>query len=164
MRVARRFLLIAVVLAGIAFCPAPGASAGPSALGETSADKCPVCGMFVSRYPDWVARVELSSGQTRFFDGCKDMFRYLANPSAHEPSGAQGLDPAELLVLDYYALAPVNARDAWFVIGSDVLGPMGHELIPFASEAAAREFMADHKGQRILRYGDVTPEILKGLK
>jgi nitrous oxide reductase accessory protein NosL len=31
------------------------------------------------------------------------------------------------------------------VIGSDVLGPMGHELVPHDSSEEAREFMADHK-------------------
>jgi nitrous oxide reductase accessory protein NosL len=44
------------------------------------------------------------------------------------------------------------------VIGSDVLGPMGHEFVPLASRADAEEFMRDHKGSRVLGFGDVTAE------
>ncbi|MBP6809848.1 MAG: nitrous oxide reductase accessory protein NosL, partial [Chromatiaceae bacterium] len=68
-------------------------------------------------------------------------------------------DMAAIAVTEYYGLDRIPARDAWFVIGSDVLGPMGHELVPLASEADAQEFLRDHAGQRILRFDDVTPEL-----
>ena len=47
--------------------------------------------------------------------------------------------------------------------GSDVYGPMGRELIPFGDEAAAKEFLADHKGQAILGFSQITPAVVKGL-
>jgi nitrous oxide reductase accessory protein NosL len=37
---------------------------------------------------------------------------------------------------------------------------MGHELIPLETEEDAGEYWADHGGRRILRYGDVTYELL----
>ncbi len=37
-------------------------------------DKCPVCGMFVSRYPDWIASMRFKDGSSAFFDGPKDLF------------------------------------------------------------------------------------------
>jgi nitrous oxide reductase accessory protein NosL len=40
---------------------------------------------------------------------------------------------------------------------------MGRELIPLAKEAEAREFLKDHKGKRVLRFGEVTAEVVKGL-
>jgi nitrous oxide reductase accessory protein NosL len=58
-------------------------------------------------------------------------------------------------VTDYYNTARIDAESAWYVVGSDVLGPMGHELVPHDSEADAREFLADHKGKRVLRFADV---------
>jgi copper chaperone NosL len=45
------------------------------------------------------------------------------------------------------------------VIGSEVTGPMGHELIPLASRADAEEFLRDHQGRRILRFNEVGKEI-----
>jgi nitrous oxide reductase accessory protein NosL len=49
------------------------------------------------------------------------------------------------------------------VVGSDVYGPMGHELVPLADEAEAREFLADHKGRRTLRADGVSLALLEGL-
>ena len=40
-------------------------------------DTCPVCGMFVSRYPDWVATVLYQDDHAHHFDGPKDLFKYL---------------------------------------------------------------------------------------
>ena len=40
------------------------------------------------------------------------------------------------------------------------MGPMGHELVPLATKADAEDFLKDHLGTRILRFDDVTPEII----
>ncbi|MEJ1295968.1 MAG: nitrous oxide reductase accessory protein NosL [Candidatus Sedimenticola sp. (ex Thyasira tokunagai)] len=121
-------------------------------------DTCPVCGMFVAKYPEWVATVLYKDGHTHHFDGAKDLFKYLHNM----PKWAPG-DKAENIILtgvtEYYSLKLIDARKAYYVIGSDVLGPMGHELIPLATADDAKEFLADHKGKRILRYDEIGPEI-----
>jgi len=57
----------------------------------------------------------------------------------------------------------IDARQAWYVIGSDVLGPMGHELVPFATLEDADAFLHDHAAKRILPFGDVTQELLLDL-
>ncbi|MFA5353444.1 MAG: nitrous oxide reductase accessory protein NosL, partial [Thermodesulfovibrionales bacterium] len=62
-----------------------------------------------------------------------------------------------------YALSPIPAQSAYFVTGSDVYGPMGKELIPFSREEEAKEFMKDHKGQKILRFNDITAAILSSM-
>jgi len=77
--------------------------------------------------------------------------------------GHRAEDIAVIAVTDYYGVGRIDAHVAWYVIGSDVLGPMGHELIPHASEAEAQEFLQDHKGLRILRFGDVDLELLQRL-
>jgi nitrous oxide reductase accessory protein NosL len=125
-------------------------------------DKCPVCGMFVAKYPDFAAEVIYPDGRRAYFDGAKDLFKYLLSPKAYDPSRRRS-EITAIHVTDYYSLAPVDGKRALYVIGSDVLGPMGKELIPFAVEKEAREFLADHKGKRILRFDEVTAELLKGL-
>jgi nitrous oxide reductase accessory protein NosL len=60
-------------------------------------------------------------------------------------------------------MAPIDGREAWYVLGSDVYGPMGRELIPFEKEADAKEFMKDHAGKTLIRFNDVTPDLIKGL-
>ena len=122
-------------------------------------DTCPVCGMFVSRYPDWVATVLYKDGQAHHFDGAKDMFKYLLELPKYA-AGHTSADIAAVGVTEYYGLSRMDARSAWYVVGSDVLGPMGHELVPLATREEAEEFQRDHHGQRIIRFKDVSLPLL----
>ncbi|NCU21908.1 hypothetical protein EOM89_14700, partial [Candidatus Falkowbacteria bacterium] len=40
-------------------------------------DTCPVCGMFVARYPEWIATVVFADGMAFHFDGPKDFFKFV---------------------------------------------------------------------------------------
>ena len=108
----------------------------------TKKDKCPVCGMFVYKYPKWVAMARDSKGSELYFDGVKDMLKYYF---AHEKDGLK------LYAQDYYSKKIIELHDAWLVLGSDVYGPMGEEIIPFASKKEAETFLLDHHGKRIVR-------------
>jgi len=121
-------------------------------------DTCPVCGMFVALYPQWTATVIYKDGHAHHFDGAKDLFKYLQDLPKWAP-GHRAEDIARIGVTEYYSLTRMDARDAWYVIGSDVLGPMGNELIPLASEADAKEFLKDHVARRVLRFDQVGPEL-----
>jgi copper chaperone NosL len=128
----------------------------------TAKDKCPVCGMFVYKYPDWVAQAVFRDGTRLYFDGAKDFFKFYLDPPKYLP-GKVRTDIVSVWVTDYYTLESIDGFQAYYVIGSDVLGPMGRELIPLAKEAEAREFLKDHKGTQVLRFRQVTPEIVKAL-
>ncbi|SOB99436.1 nitrous oxide reductase accessory protein NosL [Rhodobacter sp. JA431] len=121
-------------------------------------DTCPVCGMFVARYPDWVATIQFADGEAVHFDGAKDFFKFLHDPGKYA-TGRTREQITGMGVSDYYEVALVDAREAVYAVGSDVLGPMGHEFVPLASDADATDFMADHKGQRLLRFDEVTPDL-----
>lgn len=139
--------------AALALAPLPaGASGGdqPAWRAPGARDRCPVCGMFVARFPAWTAGLALPDGSWRYFDGVKDLVRHLAE----EPPGSVA-DAAPVIVTDYYDLEPTDGRAAWYVSGSDILGPMGREFIPFAHEKEAREFLRDHRGTGIHRFGDL---------
>jgi len=119
--------------------------------------------MFVAKYPDWAAAAKTKDGKVIFYDGPKDMFTHYFNPDHYTPGKKQS-DIIGHSVKEYYSLKIVDAKDAFFVIGSDVYGPMGAELIPFASQKDASSFMQDHKGKKVLRFGEITPQLLKSLK
>ncbi|MDH4331735.1 MAG: nitrous oxide reductase accessory protein NosL [Desulfobulbaceae bacterium] len=124
-------------------------------------ERCPVCGMFVSKYPDWITQVRLSNGTVKFFDGVKDLMAFFLNPTSF---GAPGQKIQEIWVKDYYTLAWVDGRSAWYVIGSDVYGPMGHEFIPFSSSAAAENFRKDHKGTKVVRFDEITEPLVQSMR
>jgi nitrous oxide reductase accessory protein NosL len=146
-----------------AFAKPVPASAGKPYTQPADRDKCPVCGMFVAKYPDWIAEAVFRDSAYAVFDGPKDLFKYLANLKKYA-QGRSEPDIEVLYVMDYYTVKPIDAHTAYYVIGSDVFGPMGAELIPFEKEADAREFLKDHQGKRILRFKEITHDVLKGLE
>ena len=125
-------------------------------------DRCPVCGMFVYKYPKWVARIVFQNGDAYFYDGAKDMFKHIFATAKYTP-GQAAENIKSIYVTDYYEVELIDAKNAFYVIGSDVLGPMGHELLPFKDQEAAQEFLKDHEGKSILRFQDVNPAVIESL-
>ena len=156
------FLAVAVALALQISSVTPAASGEKKPLKPGPKDKCPVCGMFVAKYPDFLAQIILKDGSVAHFDGAKDMFKYYFNMKKYAP-GKGFPDIDSVYVTDYYTLYPADGERAFYVIGSNVFGPMGRELIPFEKEKDATEFVKDHKGKAILRFREITPDTIKGL-
>ena len=125
-------------------------------------DRCPVCGMGVSQFPHWIAQVIYEDGSVAFFDGAKDMFRFFEAPEEYLP-GNKDLSISGIFVTDYYTTASISALEAYFVVGSDVDGPMGAELVAHKTASDAEEFRKDHGASAIVRFEEVTPELLDTL-
>lgn len=122
-------------------------------------DVCAVCGMAVSRHPEWTAEVVYEDGAIVYFDGPKDLFRYLRHP--HHYAGERcGSKIEAAFVTAYYDRTSVPAREALYVVGSDVVGPLGAELVPHGSREDAEEFLVDHRGERIVSYHQVSDGLL----
>ncbi len=146
--------LIIFLVASLAFA-GDGKPVKPS-----SKDKCQVCGMFVAKYPNWIAEIIFKDGSYAFFDGAKDMFTYYHNITTYNPSKKTS-DILAIYVTEYYSTKLVPAEKVFFIKGSDVYGPMGEELIPVEDEGNAKEFMKDHHGKKILKFSELTKEELK---
>jgi copper chaperone NosL len=126
-------------------------------------DRCPVCGMFVHKYPNWVSLIVFSDGTRVFFDGPKDLLRYYHELPKYTPDKTTE-DIATIYVTDYYTTQLIDAREALFIVGSDVMGPMGKELVPVEGEEAAASFRQDHRGDRVLTFEDVELSELTSLQ
>jgi nitrous oxide reductase accessory protein NosL len=125
-------------------------------------DKCPVCGMFVAHYPDFMAQVVFKDGSYAFFCGVKDMMKYYFDLAQYNPA-KKTADVASIMVIDYSNMKPIDGFQAYYVVGSVVFGPMGQEFFPFAAESAAREFLRENNGKEIVRFSKINPEVLKEL-
>ena len=121
--------------------------------------KCPVCGMFVAKYPKWAALITESTN-THYFDGVKDMMKFYIF-DVDFPYDRSKISSIE--VTDFYTLEPIDAKKAFYVVGSDVFGPMGSELIPFSTKDAAENFKNDHAGEQIILFADIGPKLVMGL-
>lgn len=120
--------------------------------------KCPVCGMFVHKYPKWVASIQ-TKNHTHYFDGVKDMMKFYFNPSKFAHNHGKE-DFNNIVVTDYYSLSSLNAKEAFYVIGSNIYGPMGEELIPFKTKEKAEKFSNDHFGKKVLKFDEIKEEML----
>ena len=157
-----RLLVLLVTIHMAVFTPLN--FAGNGAIDEVSDQtRCTVCGMFVAKYPNWVVQVHYDTlEQAKLFDGVKDMMVFYFNPERY--GGAARETIRDIFVKDYYSLNWLSAKEAFFVVGSDVYGPMGHELIPFAAREAAESFSKDHHGKNIITFDEITPEIIESLR
>lgn len=121
-------------------------------------EKCPVCGMFAYKYPKWVARISYNeNGKTinHAFDGPKDMLKFYQNPAKWGNYTKHSDAELTVLVSDYYTGAVIDGKKAFYVIGSDVNGPMGKEFIPFSTLKSAQTFIKDHKGLQIVEFSKI---------
>jgi len=117
----------------------------------THHEKCPICGMFLYKYPRWVSMLEYKDGKKLYFDGLKDLFKYYYQ----HPNNI-----AEMLTQEYYTQKTISVKHAYFVLGSDVYGPMGNEFIAFKDEKSARNFLLDHRGKKIVKFNEITKEMV----
>jgi nitrous oxide reductase accessory protein NosL len=114
-------------------------------------EKCPVCGMFLYKYPKWVSMIIYKEGKKLYFDGMKDLMKYyFEHPK----------DIKEMLTQSYYTQESVAVKDAYFVLGSDVYGPMGNELVAFKDKKRAQNFMLDHRGKKIVKFSEITADMV----
>jgi nitrous oxide reductase accessory protein NosL len=168
------FLILVFLLAVTLGCAASGSkSAEQSAAAGTSQvavkqpmeipenASCGKCGMYPAKYPRWQAQMIFKDGSMTPFDGCKCLFNFLFAmekfDKTHSPE-----DLAVAWVKDFNSGTWINAADAHYVVGSDMMGPMGKELIPFADNAAAMQFNQE-QGGTMMEYGAITPDVLATL-
>ena len=126
-------------------------------------EKCPVCGMFVHKYPKWAARMNYQENNKTVslaFDGVKDMMKFYHNPSKWGNYTKQSDDALSILVSDYYTQEVIDGKKAFYVVGSDVIGPMGKEFVPFSSRKSAETFVKDHKGLNIVEFTQITSALI----
>lgn len=124
--------------------------------------RCPVCGMYPYRTPNWTGQIVFNDQTATSFDSPVDMFRFLNNmllfDKQHKPA-----DIGAIYVADYGTKAWADARKAFFVHGSTARGPMNDPNLPaFATREAADAF-AKANGGKVLAFREVTREIIKSL-
>lgn len=117
---------------------------------------CRNCGMPSKEYPKWNVKC-MQEQQERYF--CSPRCMFMQVTKAESPINVQD----SLQVVDYYNQKFIDARTAFFVINSDITGPMGHDFVPFADQVAAKDFLQEHKGSAILTFATVNGEVIKNL-
>lgn len=115
--------------------------------------RCKHCGMRVDPASGWRAELVGDDGKVTTFD----------TPRCALQSWRAGTTPAKSIrVQEYYDRQTRDGNDVRFVIGGDVVGPMGPDLVPVDPPRASK-FIQDHGADRALRLDEVTTQVLAGI-
>ncbi|TGQ72945.1 MULTISPECIES: nitrous oxide reductase accessory protein NosL [unclassified Mesorhizobium] len=149
--------LLAGSLIAIAGCQrGPDKTPAPFAMTEDAMGR--YCGMNILEHPGPKGQVILAKyDEPIWFSSARDTIAFTMLPE--EPKDIRAIYVSDM------AKAPnwdnpginnwVNAKDAFFVIGSDRKGGMGTaEAVPFSSSESARAFANEHGGQ-VLDFADL---------
>ena len=160
----KRLVLAALLALSLAACrEETTASAPPVTLTSDAVGR--YCGMNLAEHEGPKGQVILAEGHDPFwFSSARDTLAFTMMPD--EPK-----DYAAVYVSDM-ARAPswadpgpdnwVEARQAFYVTGSDAQGGMGgSEIVPFSTREAAAAFAAEHGGA-VAGYADLIPEQVLG--
>ena len=125
--------------------------AGVAVLGCKKEPRCAHCGMKLDPSSAWTT--ELTGPEPAKYD----------TPRCALIAWRKGEHPATgVRVVEYYDRVPRDGADVLFVVGSDVLGPMGPDVVPVAPDKAER-FVKDHGGRK-LALAEVTAQVLEESK
>ncbi|AWI53003.1 hypothetical protein DEH84_05845 [Aquabacterium olei] len=109
--------------------------------------RCPVCGMFPARTPRWAAQLIFDDGAAYFFDSPVSLLLYLQDVGRYS-RGRLHTEVRASYVQDFETGTWLPLDSAWFVHGSDALGPMrAGNLPPFRTRSDAEAFARRHGGQ-----------------
>ncbi len=113
-------------------------------------ERCKHCGMKIDPATTWRSDLVAEDGKITSFD----------TPRCALTSWRSGATLAKSIrVQEYYDQKTRDGGDVRFVIGGDVLGPMGADLVP-VDPAKASKFIQDHAANRALRLDEITTQVL----
>lgn len=153
-----RCMLLAATLA-LAACgdsPAPADSAGLEPHADAS---CALDGMLLADFPGPKAQIRYA-GQSApdFFCDTVEMFHLYLNPE--QVRAVEGLYVQDMGAADWDAPQGhwIDARQAWYVVGSKRRGSMGPTIASFATQAHAQRF-AEEYGGKVYPFADITADM-----
>ncbi len=109
-----------------------------------------------------VAAVVFKDGKVVGFDSAgRHVSLY---PSASQIQHQHWETLQNVFVTDYRDKKLMDAKQAFFVVGSEVQAGMGAEVMAFSKKEDAEKFNTEHKGKRVAAYAEVTADDVKSSK
>lgn len=120
-------------------------------------DRCPVCNMIPARYPKFNAQLVTTDKKRFHFCSSQCLFLFLQEPGKY---GAATAEVGDVWLHDQVSGRYIFAKNAYYVVGSKVHGPMGPEAIGFDLKSEAADFAKANGGQ-VLKFEKVTTAAIK---
>ena len=124
----------------------------------------PVYLINVDKYPKFSAKMVLKDGRVIEFASVKSMMNFYFHPEKYPDYRVKDRTQVDkMFVKDYITGKEINAKDAWYVFGSRLIGPHGDDLIPLSSQTSVRLFKQKYGGTRVMRIDKFTFGLIKYL-
>ncbi len=155
---ARRSLLFVALASALALtaCNSSDKVAGPIEINSNTS--CSLDGMVLADYPGPKAQIHYAQGDPDFFCDTVEMFSIYLKPEQQKAITAvyvQDMGKADWKTPKGHW---IDARKAFYVVGSRLEGSMGPTIASFAEESDARQFAAQNGG-KVLPFAQVTPDM-----
>lgn len=138
----------------------PGKAKLPPPRKVTSTTTSKLCGMFLKQYPGPESQIIYRNGKTYFFCDTVELFEWI-----HLKSVAVRV-PLVMYVQDMAHNSwehPddnfINAKNAYYVIGSKRMGCMGPTFVSFSNRTAAGKFIEKYGG-KIYKFNEITVKMI----
>lgn len=120
---------------------------------------CALDGMLLEDFPGPKAQIQYERDAPEFFCDLKEMFSIYLH--AEQKRHVVALYTQDMGQADWVQPKGhwIDAKTAFYVVGSRKQGSMGPAIASFASEQAAQSF-ARKEGGQVLRFAQVTPEMV----
>ena len=124
----------------------------------------PLYGWNVNKYGNLICMIELKNGKKIYFSSVKSMMDFYLRPWYYVKYGAKtDKDIKKLIVQDYITGKTLDAKKAYYVFGSRLIGPKGDDLIPFKDMTTLKLFESRYGGHKILRFNRLTKGLIQYL-
>ncbi|WP_299041342.1 nitrous oxide reductase accessory protein NosL [uncultured Campylobacter sp.] len=144
-------LILLALFTGIIF----GANLKDNEFFKDTNSTCPIKFIDVFKYPDWIAVLEYKNGKKVLFSSAKQMFYYFYTSKPKEVVPLK-----KMYVTDYKTKELIEATEAFYVFGSNVVSFSGDDLIPFANYEDAKKFADDNSASRIFEFSKINKKLI----
>lgn len=151
-----RFTLPLILVAVLTACNKPSAPVSPQEI--TAGTFCSLDGMILADFPGPKGQIHYATGKPDFFCDTVEMFSIYLQPE--QKKRITGIFAQDMGKTNWDKPRDnwIDARQAFYVLGSKKNGSMGPTLGAFAHQQDADNFVQKFGG-KVLRFDQVTPEM-----
>ena len=117
----------------------------------------------LKKYPKWLCEATLKNGKKIQFVSVKAMMQVFYHQDYFKRHKFIDSDIKEIFVQDYLNGHKVNAKKAFYLFGSKIVGPHGDDLIPFETLQNAELFKMKNGGTKIMPYQKLSIGLIRYL-
>ncbi len=157
-------LVLALIVLPLAACGDEGDKPPPPAVELTQDAIGYYCNMVVAEHMGPKGQIHLAgTAEPLWFSSVRDAIAFTMLPE--EVKSIAAIYVNDMAVADWDSPEPgswIEARDAWYVVGSSKAGGMGApEAVPFSKQEAAREFAGFYGGE-VMAFAAVPEDFILG--